>query len=349
MSERPKVLLAPHFRTIEEIFDPRDLARLAGFAEVVWGRDEPLGGGDLDALLPEAWAWVGTHHPLPAERLARAPKLRAVIDVAGGFPDTIDYDACFARGVRLLTGAPAFGEQVAEMAFAMALAGGRGLVREHEAMRRADEVWMHDAVDWDFSLHRAEVGMIGFGALARGLLPLLTPFGCTVRVFDPWLPSSQIEAQGAIPADLDEVVSKSRALFVLAIPTPENRGLISRERLAQMPRGALLLLISRAHLADFDALTEALEAGWIQAAIDVFPEEPLPADHPIRRAPNVILSAHRAASIHRERRAIGRMVVDDLELMARGLPPTQLQRAEPELIALREGVSGNAKSDRILR
>jgi phosphoglycerate dehydrogenase-like enzyme len=349
MSERPKVLLAPHFRTLDEIFDPGDLERLATFADPIWAKDDPLTDADLDALLPDTWAWVGTQHPLPAERLARAPGLHAVIDVGGGFPNTIDYDTCFARGVRVLTGAPAFGEQVAEMAFAMALAGGRGLVREHEAMRRGDEVWMHDDTDWDFTLHRTEVGMIGFGALARRLLPLLAPFGCTVRVFDPWLPNSQIEARGAIPATLDEVVSRSRALFVLAIPTPENRGLISRERLAQMPQGALLLLMSRAHLVDFDALTDALRAGRIQAAIDVFPEEPLPADHPIRRAPNTILSAHRAASIHRERRSIGRMVVDDLELMARGLPPTQLQRAEPELIALRGGVSGNAKSDGPLR
>jgi phosphoglycerate dehydrogenase-like enzyme len=346
MAQRPRILLAPHFRTLEEIFDPHDLARLHAFAEVVWAKDAPLPEAELEALLPEVWAWVGTHHPLPAERLARAPKLRAVIDVAGGFPTTIDYDSCFARGIRLLSGAPAFGEQVAEMALAMALAGGRGLVREHEAMRRGDERWMHDAVGWDFSLQRAAVGLIGFGSLARNLLPLLKPFGGTVRVFDPWLPAAQIAAQGCVPAGLDEVIERSRALFVLAIPTPENRGLLSRERLAQMPQGALLLLMSRAHLVDFDALTEALVAGRIQAAIDVFPEEPLPRDHPIRRAPNVILSAHRAASILRERRSIGRMVVDDLELMARGLPPTQLQRAEPELIALRQGTSGNAAPGR---
>ena len=56
-SSRPTVLLAPHFRTLDEIFDPRDLERLASFSEVVWARDDPLPEAELDALLPRVWAW----------------------------------------------------------------------------------------------------------------------------------------------------------------------------------------------------------------------------------------------------------------------------------------------------
>ena len=73
--------------------------------------------------------------------------------------------------------------------------------------------------------------------------------------------------------------------------------------------GAVLALISRSHLVDFDALTELVTAGRFKAVIDVFPQEPLPADHPIRRAPGVVLSAHRAGSVARDLRLIGRMVV----------------------------------------
>ncbi|MCL4862774.1 MAG: hypothetical protein KJZ93_25400, partial [Caldilineaceae bacterium] len=65
---------------------------------------------------------------------------------------------------------------------------------------------------------------------------------------------------------------------------------------------------------------------------DVFPQEPLPLDHPIRSAPGVILSAHRAGSVPRDLRNIGRLVVDDLEAMLMGLPPTALQSAQPETI-----------------
>ncbi len=338
MSTRPTVLLAPHFRTLEEIFDPRDLERLASFSEVVWARDEPLPEAELDALLPEAWAYIGTSQPLDAARLATAPKLRAVIEVAGGFPPSIDYQTCFARGIRVLSCAPAFGAQVAEMALAMALAGGRGLVREHEAFRRGDEVWQVDRPAWDSTLFGQQVGLLGFGSLAQNLLPLLAPFGCHIRVFDPWLPPTLIEERGCQPTDLDDMLTNSRVLFVLATPTPENRALLSAEKLALLPDRALVVLISRAHLVDFEALTEAVTSGKLQAAIDVFPsEEPFTPNHPIRTAATAILSPHRAASSKKERREIGRMVVDDLELMERGLPPRRLQVAEPEIVMRRLG------------
>lgn len=338
MPAKPTVLLAPHFRKLTEIFDQRDLDRLHGFSEVVWNSDEPLPDEAFEAYLPDIWAYVGAHqHRFDEDRLERAPKLRAIVEVAGGFGGEIDYRTCFARGIRVLSCAPAFGRQVAEMALAMILSGARGLVAEHEAFRRGDEGWQRDRTDWDFSLHGQAVGLIGFGSLARNLLPLLAPFECRIRAYDPWLPDSQILQAGCEPAGLDEVLTESRVVVVLAVPTPDNEGLLSREKLALLPRNALLAVISRSHLVDFDALTEALHRGDFQAAIDVFPQEPLPADHPIRTAPNVILSAHRAASIWKERRAIGRMVVDDLELMARGLPPSRLQAAQPELIRLRLG------------
>jgi phosphoglycerate dehydrogenase-like enzyme len=95
---------------------------------------------------------------------------------------------------------------------------------------------------------------------------------------------------------------------------------------------AVLVLMSRAHVVDFDALTDMLYAGRFRAAIDVFPEEPVPAGHPIRHAPNVILSAHRAGSVAGELRAIGHLVANDLEAMLSGLPPQQMQVAQPELV-----------------
>jgi phosphoglycerate dehydrogenase-like enzyme len=72
-------------------------------------------------------------------------------------------------------------------------------------------------------------------------------------------------------------------------------------------------------------------AGRFRAAIDVFPLEPLPLDHPIRTAPNVVLSAHRAGSVREAMTSIGEMVVDDLECVLRGLPPQRMLSAQPEL------------------
>jgi phosphoglycerate dehydrogenase-like enzyme len=87
---------------------------------------------------------------------------------------------------------------------------------------------------------------------------------------------------------------------------------LDRERLNHLQQDAVFVLISRSHVVDFEALTELVTAGRFKAAIDVFPQEPLPFDHPIRQAPNVILSAHLAGSVPKDLRTIGRMVVNDI-------------------------------------
>ena len=125
---------------MREIFADADLDRLRAVADIVWGRDEPLPDDVLKEHLPAATILVGTGWRLPAAAIERAPDLCAIMDVAGSFPPNIDYDACFRRGVRVLSCAPAFADQVAEMALAMTLAGGRGLVACHEQMRVGDEV-----------------------------------------------------------------------------------------------------------------------------------------------------------------------------------------------------------------
>ena len=142
-----------------------------------------------------------------------------------------------------------------------------------------------------------------------------------------------LKDQGVEPMPLYELMSQARVIFVLAIPSVENKAEIDRAMLELIRHDAVFVLMSRAHVVDFDALTELLHAGRFRAAIDVFPEEPMPADHPIRTAPNVVLSAHRAGSIVGDSNLIGRMVVDDLEAMAQGLPPWRMQPAEPEIVA----------------
>ncbi|GLQ54053.1 NAD(P)-dependent oxidoreductase [Devosia nitrariae] len=329
-----RVIVAPYPRTMREILAEEDLERLGGFAEIVWGRDEELPAERLNAALSDAWALVGFAPALSGADIDRASELKAVVEVGGHFPPAIDYEACFARGIRVLSCAPAFARPVAEMALAMTLTSCRGLVAAHLDFRASREEWQGDRRG-DFSLYGAELGFVGFGSIARELATLLRPFGCRIRVFDPWLTDSVITAAGCVPASLEEVMAECRAIYVLASPTPENKGLISRQLIASVQQDALLVVISRAHLVDFDALVEAADSGRIQAAVDVFPVEPVPRDATVRGSANMVLSPHRAASIRRERQAIGRMAVDDLELMSRGLPPLVLQAAQPEAIRKR--------------
>lgn len=332
MAAKINVLVDPHFRRMEEIFSNADRARLDEVAEVVWGKDEPMPLADATNALVEAEAVVCANWRY-GDALYDAPKLRAILTVSGGFPLDFDYDYCFDQRIRVLSVAPAFGPQVAEMALVMAIAASRDLVGGDRAMRNGSEQYLHHGNIDTFSLFNQPVGFIGYGGLANALQPLLQPFGCAISVYDPWLSPGYLQRQGVTPVDLDTLLAQSRVIFVLAVPSSENRALLSREKLAMIQPGAVLVLISRAHVVDFDALTELVLAGRFCAAIDVFPQEPLDPNHPIRTAEGAILSAHRAGSVVESMWDLGEMVVDDLEAIALGVPTRRMQLAEPELVA----------------
>lgn len=331
MTNKPKVVVDPHFRKMQEIFSPADLDRLYQTVDVVWGRDEAMPLATAREALADAIALICSgwrYGELPRD----TQTLRAIIDVSGGFPTTLDFGSCFARGIRVLSAAPGFAPQVAEMALAMALAASREIVVGDMAMRTAAEQWGHTGNTTTFLLYRQPVGLIGFGSIARSLGPLLAPFNCPLAVYDPWLSDGYLRSQSVRPVSLTELLRSSKVIFVLASPSAENRALLSRELLLEIQPGAVLVLISRAHVVDFDALTDLVLQGRFKAAIDVFPVEPLPPDHPIRSAQGAILSAHRAGSVKEGLWELGQMVVDDLEAIAHGLPPQRLQLAQPELV-----------------
>lgn len=337
---RPVVVLDAFWRTLDELFSATDQQRLQDRAEVIWGQDAPIPQDVLDRALPMAEVLISASPQVSADTLATAPNLKAVIEVSGAFPDTIDYAACAARGVQVLSCAPGFRQSVAEMGLAMALSGARGLVTEHEAFRSCQEGWLQDAPERDFSLFGADVGFLGFGQIARELTRLMAPFAPVVRAYDPWLSA----AQGAQLAPLETMFEHSRCLFVTAAPTATNKGMVSGDLLRRLPDQALLVVLSRAHLVDFDALLAELRSGRIRAAIDVFPTEPLPADHPIRSLPNVILSPHRAAAVKGGRQLIGEMILSDLDALFEGRAERQLSIARLDTVA---ELAGTGDADKV--
>jgi phosphoglycerate dehydrogenase-like enzyme len=161
---------------------------------------------------------------------------------------------------------------------------------------------------------------------------LVRPFRCPVKVFDPWLPEREIVQHECEPATLDEVLSSSDAVFVFASVTSENQGFLSKREFALIKPGGIFVLMSRAAVVDFDALTQAAQSGHLRVATDVFPDEPFRKDHPIRDLPNVVLSAHRSGGMPEAFLEIGRMVLSDVELLLRGLPPTSCKVAQPETV-----------------
>jgi phosphoglycerate dehydrogenase-like enzyme len=327
------ILVDPLPRTLDMICDPPTRARLEALGPLVVCEDGPMPDEIVERWLPETVAIVG-QTALPASRLDRAPRLRAVVNVEGNFLPNIDYAAALGRGVHVLNASPAFALPVAEMALGMALDLARGISAADRAMRAGAETYGLDGNADAFLLSGSAVGIIGFGDLGRALARLLAPFGCSVRVYDPWLPELVISRSGAVPGSLEDVLDRSRVIFVFASVTSENEGFLGRAELSRLAPGSVLLLMSRAGVVDFDALCDLVAAGRFRAATDVFPAEPLPPDHRARRLDGLLLSPHRAGGMREAFLEVGRLAVADLELILRGLPPVACKRAERETVGL---------------
>lgn len=141
-----------------------------------------------------------------------------------------------------------------------------------------------------------------------------------------------LAAEGVEPVDRETLLRTSEVLFVLATTTSQNEGSLGTEALALLPDGARVVLVSRAGIMDFDALRAEVSAGRLHAAVDVWPEEPMSLDEPLRSVENVVLSAHRAGALASAFRTIGDMVLDDLAQIEAGLPPARMQVAARELV-----------------
>ena len=331
MSDRPVVIAAPEPRTLDLIFRPERLAELHAAYEV------HETAADLLAELPDAVLraarYVIGQPPIDERLLARMERLACVFNVEGNLFLNMPYPSLFERGIHVVTTMEVFARPVAEIGLGLALDLMRGITDADLAFREGREAWGLEGNGRARLLTGADVGLIGFGGIGRSLLPLLLPFRPRLRIHDPWLPPSIIAEAGAEPASLDAVLGESDVVFVLAAVTDENEGFLGAEAFARMRPGAAFVLLSRAGVVDFDALMEAVRRGHIVAASDVFPDEPVPADHPVRRLPGFLRSAHRAGALDVAFKAMGDMVLEDMALLDRGLPPARCKRAERETVA----------------
>jgi len=329
---KPLILVDPLPRTVPMCFDDAAQARLAGLGRLVVHESARMPDEMVERHLAEVEVVIG-QTDMPAERLERARKLRAIINIEGNFLPNIDYATCFARGIWVLNASPVFAQTVAEMALGMMLDLARGIAAADRAFREGREEYGLASNPGSFLISGQPVGLIGFGDLGRTFRRLLTPFDCPVKVYDPWLPDLLIRGHGGTPAGLDEVLSTSRVIAVFAAVTSDNRAMLGRRELELIRPGSLFLLMSRAAVVDFEALVDCVAQGRFKAATDVFPEEPWPLDHRIRRLEGMLLSAHRAGALDEVFKRIGELVLADLALVLQGLPPVMCKRAEPETVA----------------
>ncbi len=329
-SNRPTIFSIPEPRSLDLIFAPDAIASLRRDYHVIEAEGE-AGLKLLDQHIAEVDFILG-QPPLARELLGRAKRLKAIFNVESNFLDNMDYDTCFERGIHVLSTGKVFAQPVAEIGLGLALALERNIVGADRDFRAGRELWGGDGNAEARLVSGAEIGFIGFGDLGRALIKLLQGFRATIRAYDPWLPASFLKDHGAEPASLETVLGQSNVIFVVAGVTSENGGFLGASEFAKMRKGTSFVLLSRAGVVDFDALLDAVRSGHIKAASDVYPDEPLARDHPVRKLDNFILSAHRAGALDVAFKDMGRMVLEDVNLISRGLPPLAMRRAERETV-----------------
>jgi phosphoglycerate dehydrogenase-like enzyme len=330
---KPLIVIDPQPRSFEEIFEPKIWARLEDLGELaIHEGPGRMPAQRFESYLPEMALLIG-QSDMPKSRLDRAPNLRAIVNVETNFLQNVDYETCFERGIHVLAPSSAFARPVAEMALGMAIDLCRGVTAADRAMRRRDEKWLLEGAEGCFSLYGARVGLIGFGDLARAFIPLLAPFGCAVKAYDPWISDHFMAPFGVAPAALDEVLSTSQVIVVFAAVTSENQGFLAKREFDLIAPGSVFLLMSRAGVVDFPEFLRQVESGRFRAATDVFPVEPAPPSERARKIEGLLLSPHRAGALPDSLYEIGRQTVADAELVLRGLPPLSCRRAQRETVA----------------
>ena len=243
----------------------------------------------LAALLPDAEVLLHILKPVTAAIIGRAPRLRLIQKIGVGV-NTIDLAAARSRGIAVAnmpgTNTPA----VAEATVLLMLAALRNLAGLDRACR-AGQGWavgggLQERVG---ELRGRTIGLVGAGMVPQALVPILRGFGAHLLY---WSPREHPEL-GIPRRELSELLAESDIVSLHVPLLPETERLIDRAELERMKPGAILINTARGGLVDEAALIEALQSGQLRAAgLDVFGEEPLPADSPLLALDNVVLMPH---------------------------------------------------------
>ena len=238
--------------------------------------------------------------------LIRASRTLEVIGRAGVGVDNIDIAAATRRGIAVLNAPAANTYSTAELAFGLLLAAARR-IPEADASVRAGE-WKRKALRGT-QLFGKTLGVVGAGRIGAEMIRRGRAFGMRVVAHDPYVSAERANELGVELLPLEELLAASDAITIHVPLTSENRDLIDRNAIAAMPDGALLVNGARGGLVDEAALAEALESGKLAAAgLDVYAAEPLPADSPLRAAPNLVLTPHIGASTVEAQREVSRQI-----------------------------------------
>lgn len=267
------------------------------------------------------------------------------LGVAKGTPATVDYDAIANAGLELSYTPGRNRVAVAEFCIGMMIASTRRLALSSTGLQKGehlgapvDDVYNvpdvknvtwgpldanHPFTDYGigFELYGKTLGIAGYGAIGREVAVRAMAFGMDVIAYDPYCPVEKIEADGAKAVDLDTMLSQSDIISIHLPVLPSTKAMVNKDWFSKMKKTAYVINTARAAVIDQKDFVEALQNGTIAgAAVDVFWQEPIPANHPLLSMRNVTLTPHMAGLTTDVDGWSGNMMGDEVIAYLKGEP-----------------------------
>jgi phosphoglycerate dehydrogenase-like enzyme len=266
--------------------------------------------------------------PLPASLINRLPRLQ-MLGITGARNASLDTAACTARGIAVCSTGGGAGTEAAtaELALGLLLAAARAIPASDANIRAGR---FQEGVPVGISLAGKTIGIIGLGRLGSYMASYCRALNMTVLAWSEHLTAERAQAAGATLVSKDVLLSRSDAISIHLVLSPRSRGLIGATDIARMKRGAILINTSRGPIVDEAALVEAVKSRRIIAALDVYDREPLPASHPLRSAPNAVLTPHLGYGVQETWRAFYGQSIENALAFLDGKP---VRVTNPESLA----------------
>jgi D-3-phosphoglycerate dehydrogenase len=274
---------------------------------------------EIIALAREADAVLNCYAKMTARVIAELKRCRIIARYGIGV-DNVDLAAATEAKI-LVTNVPDYCiDEVSDHALGLLLALARRLTVADATVKTGTwDVVAHAGIR---RLRGQTLGLLGFGKIAKALASKVQPLGMKVLVYDPYVDSQLIAQHGAEAVGLDRLLAEADAISIHVPLSPETRNLIGRRELAQMKPTAFLINTSRGGIVDEQALAAALTKKRLGgAALDVLSVEPPPADHPLRQAPNIILTPHLAFYSRESVIELQTKAAEEVARVLKGEPP----------------------------
>ena len=320
MKER-KILYLPPAGLSEDVLSETAIKTLESLGNVIWnetGRN--YSSDELLEIIPGAEVIITSwgSPQITDEHLAYAPDLKIVGHAAGSVKTRL-APVGHERGIVLLSAADVIAESVAEFTLWAMLSGQRNLFR-YEQIMKAQRGWKTRDEHFGHCLYSKTVSIVSASMVGRRVINLLKPFHCEVMVYDPYLSDEDAQALDVRRASLEELFSTGDIISVHAPSTPETKGMINAAHFQSIRDGALFINTARTWVLDQDALVVELHKNRFQAFLDVFDQEPLPADHPIRDLENAFITPHVSGHTVETRMRLVEEIAYDVQRFYEGEP-----------------------------